>query len=323
MILKRRPRRLRKNNAIRNLMAETKLTREDFIMPLFVIEGENKQEAIKSLPGISRMSPDVAMKEVDEIVQLGVQALLLFGIPETKDVQGSSAYDSNGVVQEAIKRIKDRYPDLFLITDVCLCSYTDHGHCGVVQDKVIVNDRTLDILARVAISHAQAGVDMVAPSDMMDGRVGVIRSVLDRDGYEHVGIMSYAVKFASNFYGPFRDIADATPIFGDRKSYQMDYRNADEALREINLDVEEGADIIIVKPALAYLDIIRRIKDTINIPIAAYNVSGEYSMIDLAGSHGLMKREEAFMETLIAMKRAGASIIISYFTKELLRKDLI
>ena len=322
-MITKRPRRLRKNSAIRELVAETRLSREDFIMPAFVIPGKNKREDIASLPGIARMSSDLLMNEVEEMVSLGIKAVLLFGIPDRKDGEGSSAYDSNGVVQEALRRIKDRYPELYLVTDVCLCSYTDHGHCGILENNVIENDKTLDILARVAVSHAQCGADMVAPSDMMDGRVGAIRTALDRDGYADVSIMSYAVKFASNFYGPFRDIAEAKPAFGDRKSYQMDYRNAEEAIREVRLDIEEGADIVMVKPALLYLDIIRKIRDTFSIPIAAYNVSGEYSMIDAAAKAGIVNRDEAMKEILIAMKRAGARLIISYFTKELFQKELI
>ncbi len=322
-MITKRPRRLRKNSTIRELVAETGLSREDFIMPAFVIPGKNKREDIASLPGIARMSSDVLIHEVEEIVHVGIKAILLFGIPEHKDGQGSHAYEMNGVVQEALRKIKDQYPDLYLITDVCLCSYTDHGHCGILKNNVVDNDTTLDILARVAVSHGEAGADMVAPSDMMDGRVGTIRTALDRDGYTDVSIMSYAVKFASNFYGPFRDIAEAKPAFGDRKSYQMDYRNTEEAVREVRLDIEEGADIVMVKPAFAYLDIIRKIRDTFSIPIAAYNVSGEYSMIDAAAKAGIVNREEAMKEILIAMKRAGARLIISYFTKELFQKELI
>ncbi len=314
-----RPRRLRKNAVIRRMMSETQLTVDDLVLPLFVTYGKGIKKPIESMPGHFQLSVDNLKAEIEEIVALGIPAVILFGIPEKKDASGLSAFASDGPVQEAIKVIKDAAPELYVITDVCMCEYTSHGHCGIIKDKDVDNDSTLELLAREAVSHAESGADMVAPSDMMDGRVQAIRIALDQEGFQGVPIMSYAAKYASAYYGPFREAAESTPEFGDRLSYQMDPANTDEALREVAQDISEGADIIMVKPALPYLDIIRRIKDEFNYPLAAYNVSGEYSMIKAAEEKGWIDGEKVMMETLISIKRAGAKMIITYFAKDAAR----
>jgi porphobilinogen synthase len=311
-----RPRRLRSNENIRRMVRETTLSPDDFIYPLFVMHGKGVKKEISSMPGNYQQSIDNIVKDCEEVNNLGIPAVLLFGIPEHKDEVGSEAYSDEGIVQHAIKAIKNKFPELVVITDVCLCEYTSHGHCGLIKNGVVQNDATLELLAREALSHARAGADMVAPSDMMDGRVGAIRETLDGDGYGAIPIMSYAAKYASSFYGPFREAAESTPQFGDRRSYQMDAPNSREALREVALDIEEGADIVMVKPALAYLDIIYQVKQQFNLPVAAYNVSGEYSMIKAAAKIGWIDGERAMMESLIAIKRAGADIILTYFAKE-------
>ncbi|WP_305768560.1 porphobilinogen synthase [Candidatus Epulonipiscium viviparus] len=310
-----RPRRLRQNSHIRALVRETHLHITDLVFPIFVTEGSNIKTEISSLPGVYHFSIDTLLIEVAEVIELGIHAVMLFGIPDTKDACGSSAFDPNGIVQRATRALKEAFPDLYIITDVCLCQYTDHGHCGILENTTITNDATLEVLAQVALSHATAGADMVAPSDMMDGRVATIRRILDLNGFSHIPIMAYSAKYASNFYGPFRAAAHSTPSFGDRKSYQMDYANAAEALREVQLDIAEGADIVMVKPALAYLDIIAKVCAEVTVPVAAYNVSGEYAILKLAISHGLLD-ELAIYETLLSIKRAGATLIISYFAKE-------
>lgn len=311
-----RPRRLRKNEAFRRMIRETKLSGDDFIYPLFVIHGRKARNEIRSMPGIAQLSVDLAVKEAEEAFNLGIPAVILFGIPKKKDPRGSEAYARSGIIQQAIRAIKDRLPELVVITDICLCEYTSHGHCGVVIKDQVDNDATLDLLAKMSLSHAEAGADMVAPSDMMDGRVKVIREILDQNAFENTPIMSYAAKHASGFYGPFREAAESTPQFGDRRSYQMDPANAREALREVGLDIQEGADIIMVKPALSYLDIIRAVRDEFNIPIGAYNVSGEYSMIKAAAQQGWLEEERVMMEVLTSIKRAGADLILTYFAKE-------
>src|SRR5665647_3680862 len=315
-----RMRRLRANATLRSMVRETRLAVADFIYPMFVSAGQNQNLAIQAMPGIFQRSVDQLDREIREIESLGIPAVLLFGLPEHKDELGSGAYDPNGVVQQAIKKIKDLCPQLMVITDVCLCEYTSHGHCGVIKaDKTVDNDQTLELLAREALSHVQAGCDMVAPSDMMDGRVAYIRNCLDQNGYENTPIMSYAAKFASGFYGPFREAADCAPQFGDRRSYQMDPANFQEALREVELDIQEGADIVMVKPALAYLDVIREVKTRFGLPTAAYNVSGEYSMIKAAAAQGWINEEAVMLEVLTAIKRAGADLIISYAAKDAAR----
>jgi porphobilinogen synthase len=312
-----RLRRLRKSQTIRDMVRETHLSVKDFIYPLFVVHGKNKKEEIKSMPGIFRYSVDRIMEEVDELYELGIPAVILFGIPSHKDEQGSSALRDDGEVQQAVRRIKKKYPDMVVITDVCLCEYTSHGHCGILTKKGDVdNDATLEVLAEEALSHARAGADIVAPSDMMDGRVLAIREKLDENGYEHIPILSYSVKYASAFYGPFRDAAESTPAFGDRRSYQMDPGNAKEAIREATLDINEGADMIMVKPALSYLDIISLLADEFPYPIVAYNVSGEYSMVKAAGKLGWIDENRVMMEILLSIKRAGADLIITYHAKE-------
>lgn len=315
-----RPRRLRMNDSIRSLVRETKITKDDLVYPLFIIEGENIKDEIKSMPGNYRFSIDKVLEEVKEIYELGIKSILLFGIPAEKDECGSGAYCDHGIIQKAIRAIKEVCPDMYIITDVCMCEYTSHGHCGILTETGYVkNDETLEYLCKISVSHAQAGADMIAPSDMMDGRIEAMRYALDDAGFENIPIMAYSAKYASAFYGPFRDAADSTPSFGDRKQYQMDPANSNEAVREMELDIVEGADIIMVKPALSYLDIIRRAKDNFNIPIAAYNVSGEYSMIKLAVDNGLLA-ETAIMESLLSIKRAGADIIITYFAKEIAKQ---
>ncbi len=313
---KQRLGRLRRKEALRKMVRETHLRMDDLIFPVFVISGKGQKVEISSMPGIFQYSIDILCKELEEVQSLGIPAILLFGQPDSKDELGSQAYAPQGIVQQAIKEIKSSFPTLIVITDICLCAYTNHGHCGIIKDGVVENDRTLEILQKIALSQVEAGVDMVAPSDMMDGRVGAIRTALDSNGFSHIPIMSYAAKYASQFYGPFREAADSAPQFGDRRSYQMDPANAEEALREIALDIEEGADIVMVKPALAYLDVIYRAKQKFDYPLAAYNVSGEYSMIKAAAMKGMIEEEGIMMEILQSIKRAGADFIITYFAKE-------
>jgi len=301
---------------IRRMVRETSLSPDDLIYPLFVTYGEGIKREVSSMPGCFQESIDEVIKSALEVHSLGIPAIILFGIPEHKDEVGSGAYDDEGIVQRAVRAIKDRVPELYVITDVCLCEYTSHGHCGIVEKGEVVNDKTLDILAREALSHARAGADMVAPSDMMDGRVEAIRVALDDEGFEHIPIMSYAAKYASAFYGPFREAAESTPQFGDRRSYQMDPSNRREALREVSLDIEEGADIVMVKPALSYLDIISDIRQNFEVPVAAYNVSGEYSLVKAASRLGWIDEDRVMMEILTSIKRAGADLIITYFAKE-------
>ena len=311
-----RPRRLRNNEKIRALVRETHLRPDDLIHPMFVIPGKGVKKKIPSMPGCYQQSVDKIAIEAKEVYKLGIPAVLLFGIPEHKDARASEAYSKKGVVQRAINAIKSKVPELLVVTDVCLCEYTDHGHCGVIKDDRILNDPTLELLGKEALSHAEAGADILAPSDMMDGRVGFIREVLDTQGYEDIPIMSYAVKYASSFYSPFRDAAESVPQFGDRRSYQMDPPNRTEALKEAALDIEEGADIVMVKPAMCYLDIISDIKNTFDVPVAAYSVSGEYSLIKAAAKLGWIDEKQAAMEVLTSIKRAGADIIITYFAVE-------
>ncbi len=314
-----RPRRMRRNETFRALIRETTLSASQLIYPLFVMPGKNKREEIPSMPGVFRLSVDQLKKEAEECLQLGVHSVILFGLPEKKDGVGSGAHAKDGIIQRAIKELKNKAPEMMVTTDVCLCEYTDHGHCGCLIGNTVDNDATLEILAKTALSHAQAGADMVAPSDMMDGRVAEIRAALDENNFEMIPIMSYAVKYASAFYGPFRDAANCAPQFGDRRSYQMDPANSREALREATLDVEEGADILMVKPAVAYLDIIARLKDEFDLPIAAYHVSGEYAMIKAAAEKGWIDGEKVMAETLLSIKRAGADIILTYFAKDMAR----
>jgi len=314
-----RARRLRKNETLRRMVRETKVSVDDLIYPLFVTHGRKVRNEISSMPGIAQLSVDLAVREAEETFRLGVPAIILFGIPRKKDPRGSEAYARSGIIQQAIRAIKDKLPDLVVITDVCLCEYTSHGHCGVIVKGQVDNDATLELLARMSVSHAEAGADMVAPSDMMDGRVQAIRGALDRRGFENVPIMAYAAKHASGFYGPFREAAESTPQFGDRRSYQMDPSNSREALREVSLDVQEGADIIMVKPALPYLDIIRTVREEFDLPVGAYNVSGEYSMIKAAAQRGWVDEERVMMEVLTGIKRAGADLILTYFAKDAAR----
>ena len=312
-----RPRRLRRNENLRRMVRETFLRIDDLIYPMFVQPGKGIKEPISSMPDNYRFSIDELVKEIKDIYKLGIPAIILFGIPEKKDELGTEAYAKDGIIQRAIKAIKDSVPEIIVITDVCLCEYTSHGHCGVIKNNEVDNDATLELLAKEAVSHAEAGADMVAPSDMMDGRVKAIREALDRSGFSHIPIMSYAVKYASAFYGPFREAAESAPQFGDRRSYQMDPPNAREALREAELDVGEGADIIMVKPALPYLDIIYRVRQAINRPIAAYNVSGEFSMLKAAIANGWLEEKRVVLEALTSIKRAGADLILTYFAKEI------
>ncbi|RMF91207.1 MAG: porphobilinogen synthase, partial [Methanobacteriota archaeon] len=313
----RRMRRLRRTGILRDMVAETALSKSDLIYPIFIDENLKAKRPIASMPGQYRLPLSDARREARELVELGIPATILFGIPSAKDKAGSSAYDPEGVIQKAVGEMKDEVgDDLVVITDVCMCEYTDHGHCGVLTPEGVVdNDPTLELLAKEAVSHAKAGADMVAPSDMMDGRVGAIRGALDDAGYKDVPIMSYAAKYASSFYGPFRDAADSAPSFGDRRGYQMDIRNSDEALHEVWLDIEEGADIVMVKPALPYLDIIRRVKEEFAMPTAAYNVSGEYAMLKAASEKGWLDEKRVAMEALTSIKRAGADLILTYFAK--------
>ncbi|MFB9273258.1 MULTISPECIES: porphobilinogen synthase [Flavobacteriaceae] len=311
-----RTRRLRKTENIRRLVRENKLTIDDLIYPLFIEEGENIETEIVSMPGIKRFSLDTISKELDEVVALDIPAILLFGIPSKKDDTGSETWNDDGIMQKAVRFIKKNYPSLYVITDVCFCEYTSHGHCGIIHDNDVDNDATLPNIAKQVVSHAKAGVDMVAPSGMMDGMIETIREALDNTGFPNIPIMSYAVKYSSAFYGPFRDAADSAPTFGDRRTYQMDSSNRDEGLREATFDDREGADILMVKPALSYLDIIRDLKNNFDRPIACYNVSGEYAMIKAAAANGWIDGERVMMESLLSMKRAGADIIITYFAKE-------
>jgi porphobilinogen synthase len=311
-----RLRRLRTSRTLRKMVRETHLSPNDFVYPLFIVHGRGVREEIPSMPGVFHLSVDQLAREAREIVSLGIPAVLLFGLPAYKDATGSENFASDGIIQQAIRELKNAQPDLLVITDVCLCEYTDHGHCGIVENGRILNDPTLEILGDVVVSHAEAGADIVAPSGMMDGMVRAIRVALDQSGHEDVGLFSYSVKFASSFYGPFRDAAQSPPQFGDRHSYQMDFANPLEALREAELDVEEGADLLMVKPAMAYLDVVRRVRDRFDLPLGVYNVSGEYSMVKAAARQGWIDERKIVMETLVGCKRAGADIIISYHAKE-------
>ncbi len=314
-----RPRRLRRNENIRRMVRETHLHVEDLIYPMFSAFGENIKKEIVSMPGIYQQSIENIVAEAKEVHELGIPAVILFGIPETKDAVGSDAYCATGIIQNTIRAIKEAVPELTVITDVCMCEYTDHGHCGVIKDQDVDNDATLELLAKEALSHAQAGADIVAPSDMMDGRVAAIRDILDENGFSDIPVMSYAVKYSSAYYGPFRDAAESVPQFGDRRSYQMDPANRLEALREAHQDVAEAADFLMVKPALAYLDVLRELKDNFDLPLVAYNVSGEYSMVKAAAEKGWIDGDRVMMETLLGMKRAGADLIITYHAKEAAR----
>ncbi len=315
----KRFRRLRYNPIIRDMVRETELSKNDFIYPLFVLPGKKVKNPVKSMPGVFQYSIDTLVEECKEVRDLGIPAIILFGIPEHKDEQGSEAYDPNGIVQKAIRAIKQEIKDLLVITDVCLCEYTSHGHCGLIDGEEILNDETIALLAKEAVSHIEAGADMVAPSDMMDGRVFAIRKALDYKGYTKIPIMSYAAKYSSGYYGPFRDAAESSPAFGDRKSHQMDIGNINEALREVEADIEEGADIVMIKPAGPYLDVIREVKQRFGMPTAAYQVSGEYSMIKAAAQNDWIDEERVMIESLTSIKRAGADIILTYFAKDAAR----
>ena len=311
-----RPRRLRKSDLFRRMIRETHLRPDDMILPLFVCPGKGVKRPISSMPGNFQLSIDLLIKEVQEVRSLGILGVILFGIPEKKDELGSEAYAEHGIIQRAIEALKEKVDEVLIITDVCLCEYTSHGHCGVVKDGEVLNDATLELLSRQALSHVRAGADMIAPSDMMDGRVGAIRKVLDDHQLVDVPIMAYSAKYATSYYGPFREAAESKPQFGDRKSYQMDPANGDEALREVRLDIEEGADIVMVKPALPYLDIIYRVKQTFNIPVAAYNVSGEFALVKAAAQLGWVDGDQVMMESLTSIRRAGADLILTYFAKD-------
>ncbi len=312
----KRLRRLRYNPLVRDMVRETELSKNDLIYPLFVLPGEKIKNKIKSMPGVYQMSIDVLVEECKEVRDLGIPAIILFGIPEHKDEKGSEAYDPNGIIQRAVRAIKENVKELLVITDVCLCEYTSHGHCGLLNGEEVLNDETVSLLAKEAVSHAEAGADIIAPSDMMDGRIAAIRKALDYKGFTKIPIMSYAVKYSSGYYGPFRDAADSAPAFGDRRSHQMDIANTNEAMREAEADVEEGADIIMVKPAGAYLDIIYRVKEKFGLPTAAYQVSGEYAMIKAAAQNGWIDEERVMIESLVAIKRAGADMFLTYFAKD-------
>lgn len=318
-----RMRRLRQNQILREMVKETRIDLKDLIYPLFVVEGKNIRKEVNSMPGVFNLSIDEVIRECKEIEELGIPAIILFGIPDKKDEIGSSAYDPNGIIQKAVREIKKQKFNLIVITDVCFCEYTSHGHCGILREGryglEVDNDKTLEALAKQALSHVEAGADVVAPSDMMDGRVLAIREALDENGFEYVPILAYSAKFASSFYGPFREAAQSAPSFGDRKGYQMDPANGNEALREVELDIEEGADIVMVKPALSYLDIIWRVKEIFGVPVACYNVSGEYSMVKAASSLGYIDEKKVVMEILTSMKRAGADLILTYFAKDVAR----
>jgi len=311
-----RPRRLRRNERLRDLVAETDISARQLVYPMFVMPGKGEREEVVSMPGIYKQSVDNIVKEALEAVKLGVNSILLFGIPEKKDEVGSEGYDPDGIVQKAVRELKKKVKELIVITDVCMCEYTSHGHCGIIRDGEVDNDETLEYLSRMALSHAEAGADIVAPSDMMDGRVGVIRETLDENGFGGLPIMAYSAKYASSFYGPFRDAAESPPQIGDRKGYQMDHRNVREAMREIVLDIDEGADIVMIKPALSYLDVISAARQEFDHPIAAYNVSGEYSMVKAAGRLGWIDEKQVMMEILTSIKRAGADLIITYHALE-------
>ncbi|MDN4494529.1 porphobilinogen synthase [Ureibacillus aquaedulcis] len=315
----RRHRRLRSSQAMRSMVKETYLHKEDLIYPIFVMEGENIKNPVNSMPGVFQFSLDTLNAEVDEVVEFGIPAVILFGLPAQKDAEGTGAFHDHGIVQEATRQIKERHPELIVIADTCLCEFTDHGHCGVVEGEKILNDASLDVLGRTAVSQAKAGADIIAPSNMMDGFVAAIRVALDEAGFEDVPIMSYAVKYASAYYGPFREAADGAPQFGDRKTYQMDPANRLEAFREAESDIEEGADFLIIKPALSYLDIIRDVRNNYTLPIVAYNVSGEYAMIKAAAQNGWIEEKPVVMETLLGMKRAGADMILTYHAKDVAR----
>jgi len=314
-----RPRRLRESPLLRSMVRETSLRIDDFVYPLFAVHGRGVREPISSMPGQFRLSIDELLKECKDAASMGIPAVLLFGLPRDKDPRGTEAYAEDGIIQQAVRAVKDTIPDLLVITDVCLCEYTSHGHCGVVEDGRIKNDPTLELIARTAVSHAEAGADLIAPSDMMDGRVAAVREGLDESGFPETPIMAYSAKYASAFYGPFREAADSTPQFGDRRSYQMDPANAIEAMREVALDVDEGADIVMVKPALPYLDVIARVKGEFGLPVAAYSVSGEYAMLKAAGQLGWLDEDRAVLEALTGIRRAGADIIITYFAKDAAR----
>ena len=314
-----RPRRLRATENLRRLIRETALSVDDLIYPMFVVHGHDVATEIPSMPGCYQYSVDRLVKAAKELASLNIPGTILFGIPESKDALGSEAYADDGIIQQAVRAIKEAVPDLLVITDVCLCEYTDHGHCGVIERGDVLNDPTLELLVKESLSHVRAGADVIAPSDMMDGRIGAIRNALDENGYENIPIMAYSAKYASAFYGPFRDAAESAPQFGDRRSYQMDAPNVEEALREVELDIAEGADILMVKPALSYLDVIYRVKSNFQIPVAAYNVSGEYSMIKAATQNGWMDEQRVALEVLISIKRAGADIILTYFAKSVVQ----
>ena len=315
-----RMRRYRKNQSIRDLVKTNRVFPEDLIYPLFLVEGNNIENPIKSMPGISQFSVDKVLKEIDSLVEIGLKGVLLFGIPDEKDEKGTGAYDKDGIVQKGVRAIKKQFPDLIVITDVCMCEYTSHGHCGIIENNEVLNDVTLGYLSKIAVSHAEAGADIIAPSDMMDGRIGVIRESLDEAGFENIILMSYSAKYASAFYGPFRDAAESAPAFGDRQSYQMDPASSfKEALREGELDIEEGADILMVKPAMAYMDIIKLYEENFDCPICCYNVSGEYSMVKAAAQNGWIDEKKTVMELMLGFKRAGADIIITYHTKDILK----
>ena len=314
-----RPRRLRESPLLRRMVRETRLGVENLILPLFAVHGRGVRDPVGSMPGVSRLSIDELLKEAKDAASMGIPAILLFGVPQSKDPRGSEAYAEDGIVQQAARAVKETIPDLLVITDVCLCQYTSHGHCGLVEDGRVKNDASVELLARVALSHMESGADIVAPSDMMDGRVGAIREALDEAGYTETPIMAYSAKYASAFYGPFREAAESAPQFGDRRSYQMDPANAAEALREVGLDVDEGADIVMVKPALPYLDVIARVRQEFGLPLAAYSVSGEYAMIKAAARLGWLDEERCMLEALTAIRRAGADLIITYFAREAAR----
>ena len=312
----KRLRRLRYNPLVRDMIRETELSKNDFIYPLFVVPGNKVKKPVKSMPGVFQMSIDIIVEECKEVAALGIPAVILFGIPDHKDEVGSGAYDEKGIIQNTVRAIKKEVKNLLVITDVCMCEYTSHGHCGVLNGEEILNDQTVELLAKEALTHAQAGADIIAPSDMMDGRVAAIRKILDENGFQNIPIMSYAAKYSSGYYGPFRDAAESAPAFGDRRSHQMDIANSNEALREVETDIEEGADIVMVKPAGPYLDVIYRVKQKFGMPTAAYQVSGEYAMIKAAGQNGWIDEERVMIESLIAIKRAGADMFLTYFAKD-------
>ncbi len=311
-----RPRRFRRTENLRRMVRETRLSVDNLVYPLFVMPGKGVKNPVQSMPGVFQFSVDRLLEEVSSVVELNIPGIILFGLPEKKDETGSEAFDDNAPVQQAVGQIKKMWPELSVMTDVCLCEYTSHGHCGILEGSEVQNDATLEVLAKVALSHARAGADVIAPSDMMDGRVAAIRDELDENGFDQTAIVAYSAKYCSGFYGPFRDAADSAPKFGDRRSYQMDPANSNEAVREVSLDIEEGADMVIVKPALAYLDIIRRVRQECDRPVAAYNVSGEYSMIKAAAANGWIDGDRVMMEVLTSMVRAGADLILTYFAKE-------